>query len=91
MVDEAKGDIRIWFKRKYGYSSNDERYLTATKEQMYFDYLTEVVIPDYLERTDNNNPMVVGMLKGRAKNNNFDKELSENFKQQLERLRGGAE
>jgi hypothetical protein len=53
---------------------------------MYFDYLTEVLLPKYYERTNNNNPLVVGMLKGRSTTKNFDKQLSENFKKQLEQL-----
>lgn len=85
-VDKGHNDIRIWFKQKYSYSSNDPRYLTATLEQMYFDFLTEVIVPDFLKRTDNNNPMVINMLKGRVKNKNYDKELSSNLKEQMDNL-----
>lgn len=47
-VSRAKTYVSVW-KRKYGYSSNDPRYLTATYTQILRDLLEDNVY-DYLYR-----------------------------------------
>lgn len=40
-----------WWKHKYNYSSNDERYLTVTPSQVYKDRLEDIIVnlkPDFL-------------------------------------------
>jgi len=40
---KQKTDILTWWKRKYNYSNNDERYLSVTPSQVYSDRLEEII------------------------------------------------
>jgi len=59
-----------WWKKKYGYSSNDERYLTATEAQIFNDYLDHRA-ERYLEEIGSGT-VVEEMLKSKAVDPNYD-------------------
>lgn len=73
-----------WWKDKYNYSSNDERYLTATKEQIYSDYLDNIVNKYIDEIGSDKNALEI--MKGRALDPDYDKKVNEEFKTNLEKL-----
>jgi hypothetical protein len=87
--DEARKhreDIIAWWKKKYNYSSNDSRYLTATLTQIYEDFLEEV-LKNY-NKEIGNHPQVYNLYKGRFLHKDYDKQLSENFKEDMKKALG---
>ena len=43
-VKKEQRNLLLWWKNKYNYSSNDERYLTATPSQIYKDRLEDIIV-----------------------------------------------
>lgn len=73
----------MWWKRHYGYSSNDERYLNATDSQILDDYL-DYKIMNYREKFPDK--FIEGTAKARAVNPNYDQQTNEAFKEALKNI-----
>lgn len=71
LAKKARKDIVRWWKKKYNYSSNDPRYLEATKSLIMQDFL-DSIIDDYNENIGND-PVGERILRGRALDPEWDK------------------
>ena len=63
----------IWWKRKYGYSSNDERYLTATLTQILEDAVENEGI-NYIREFESGDEGTKKFVKRRTLNPEYDHE-----------------
>ncbi len=73
-----------WWKDHYKYSSNDERYLTATETQIYFDY-NNYLARHYIENIGLGT-VVEEMLKSKAVDPNYDINESKVHKESLKSI-----
>lgn len=80
-AEKQYNDLVVHWKRKYNYSSNDPRYLTATYSQVVEDLLEESVYN--FNKEIGKNKVAMDILKGRIENPNYDKEMNQNFKNSL--------
>ncbi len=71
----------MWWKRKYNYSSSDERYLNATMEDVYSDYLEDKIADFNKEFGDNKYALQI--LRDKAKNKDFDEIQNKTVKEKL--------
>jgi hypothetical protein len=85
IVNKYDADIVVWWKKKYGYSSNDERFLTATREQIYNDRLEEIV-SIYIEKF-RFDPERERIERGRLLDPEFDMKENEAFKKKLQNIK----
>lgn len=80
-AEKQQGDIIVWWKRKYNYSATDERYLNATMEDIYSDYLQEKVAD--FNKEIGNNKYAVQIMQSKAKDKDFDSTQNKSLKEKL--------
>lgn len=79
------GDIRRWWKIHYNYSSNDERYLTATDSQVAEDFLENKFIA-YVKELGVDTE-IERITRGRQLDPEFDKKENLSWKESLKRIK----
>ena len=84
-ADEQKRDLVSWWKRHYGYSKNDPRYLTATITQMEDDRL-EYILALYNATTGKDRYMETLLRKKASNPKQFYKKHNDEFKAQMKKL-----
>lgn len=83
-IDDYLHDVVNWWKDYYKYSSNDERYLTATEQQIFSDYIDNK-INIYLKEIGRGTEME-RVIRGRALDPNFDRKENEAFQKMFTRV-----
>lgn len=80
---EDRSTIRQYWKDYYQYSSNDERYLTATDSQVLSDYL-QLKIKGFKDKYPD--PFILKTARNRALNPRYDDEINSQFKLALQHI-----
>jgi hypothetical protein len=83
-VEKAKTSIKDWWKRHYNFSRTDERYLSATEEDIIEDYIDEQVA-EYI-RNIGSKPMIENDLRGMALDPLYAEKLNEQIKKGFEKI-----
>ena len=84
-VKRAKTYVTVW-KHKYGYSSNDERFKTATYSQILQDVLEDKVF-DYLYEYERFDKETNEFVKKREVNPDYDQVEAEKLVAQINKAR----
>lgn len=74
--------LLAWWKRKFGYSSNDERYLTATLTQVLEDMADELAM-EFRQEFETGNESTTKFLKKRAVDPGYDEKEAQRLANQL--------
>lgn len=75
--------IRVWWKRKYGYSSTDPRYLNATESDMIHDMFEDIVDRFIKDPERNRKEFETSILNVP----NADELMAQDFKNELENMK----
>src|SRR3990167_3924308 len=86
VVGQCKGLI-VWWKRRFGLSSNDPRFLTATMTQILEDAVEEMGIR-YIEDFEIYDAETNEFLRRRAVDPNYDETEKERLARGINRLLG---